>query len=75
MDRFAEKYYSMSPYQYGGNNPVGNIDVNGDSIVISPNPNGLIDHIKSRFGYDTKFQKTVKADLAQLKKDFKIRGQ
>lgn len=45
MDRFAEKYYSMSSYQYGGNNPVGNIDVNGDSIVISPNPNGLIDHI------------------------------
>ena len=75
MDRFAEKYYSMSPYQYGGNNPVGNIDVNGDSIVISPNPNGLIDHIKSRFGYDTKFQKTVKADLAQLKKDDKIVAQ
>ena len=75
MDRFAEKYYSMSSYQYGGNNPVGNIDVNGDSIVISPNPNGLIDHIKSRFGYDTKFQKTVKADLAQLKKDDKIVAQ
>nr|WP_302437609.1 RHS repeat-associated core domain-containing protein [Bacteroides intestinalis] len=34
MDRFAEKYYSMSPYQYAGNNPVGNIDINGDSIVI-----------------------------------------
>ena len=34
-DRFAEKYYSMSSYQYGGNNPVGNIDINGDSIVIS----------------------------------------
>ena len=33
-DRFAEKYYSMSSYQYGGNNPVGNIDINGDSIVI-----------------------------------------
>ncbi|WP_349834243.1 RHS repeat domain-containing protein, partial [Bacteroides intestinalis] len=32
MDRFAEKYYSMSPYQYGANNPVGNIDINGDSI-------------------------------------------
>ena len=75
MDRFAEKYYSMSSYQYGGNNPVGNIDVNGDSIVISPNPNGLIDHIKSRFGYDTKFQKTVKADLAQLKKDDKTVAQ
>jgi RHS repeat-associated protein len=34
-DRFAEKYYSMSPYQYGANNPVGNIDVNGDSIVTT----------------------------------------
>ena len=33
-DRFAEKYYSMSPYQYGANSPVGNIDVNGDSIRI-----------------------------------------
>uniref|UniRef100_UPI00258B8CD9 RHS repeat-associated core domain-containing protein n=1 Tax=uncultured Bacteroides sp. TaxID=162156 RepID=UPI00258B8CD9 len=74
-DRFAEKYYSMSSYQYGRNNPIGNIDVNGDSIVISPNPNGLIDHIKSRFGYDTKFQKTVKADLAQLKKDDKTVAQ
>ena len=34
MDRFAEKYYSMSPYQYAGNNPVANVDINGDSIVI-----------------------------------------
>ena len=34
MDRFAEKYYSQSPYQYAGNNPIRNIDVNGDSISI-----------------------------------------
>lgn len=34
VDRFAEKYYSMSPYQYGANSPVGNIDVNGDSLVV-----------------------------------------
>ena len=33
-DRFAEKYYSMSPYQYGANSPVVNIDVNGDSITV-----------------------------------------
>ena len=33
-DRFAEKYYSMSPYQYGANSPVVNIDVNGDSIRV-----------------------------------------
>ena len=31
-DRFSEKYVSLSPYQYGANNPVNNIDVNGDSI-------------------------------------------
>jgi RHS repeat-associated protein len=34
QDRFAEKYYVLSPYQYGANNPISNIDVNGDSIFI-----------------------------------------
>ena len=34
-DRFAEKYSSISPYQYGANNPIRNIDVNGDSLKIS----------------------------------------
>ncbi len=32
QDRFAEKYYSLTPYHYGANNPVLLIDVNGDSI-------------------------------------------
>ena len=32
--RFSEKYYDLSPYQYGANNPVNNIDINGDSITI-----------------------------------------
>jgi len=31
-DRFAEKNYAFSPYQYAGNNPILNIDVNGDSL-------------------------------------------
>lgn len=34
-DRFAEKYYDFSPYQYAANNPICNIDVNGDSIWFS----------------------------------------
>jgi RHS repeat-associated core domain len=34
-DRFSEKYSSMSSYQYGANNPITNIDVNGDSLKIS----------------------------------------
>ncbi|MDB5851921.1 MAG: hypothetical protein JWP29_5673, partial [Rhodoferax sp.] len=32
VDRFAEKYMGNSPYQYGANNPILNIDMNGDSI-------------------------------------------
>jgi hypothetical protein len=34
LDAFAEKYISLSPYQYGANNPVLMIDVNGDSLWI-----------------------------------------
>ena len=34
QDRFAEKYYPMSPYQYAANCPMRNIDVNGDSIRV-----------------------------------------
>lgn len=35
QDRFAEKYLNFSPYQYGANNPIRFIDVNGDSIRLS----------------------------------------
>ncbi|WP_198315858.1 DUF6443 domain-containing protein [Chitinophaga tropicalis] len=35
QDRYAENYYPMTPYQYGANNPVKNIDVNGDSIIVT----------------------------------------
>ncbi|GEM_PF-4172795 len=34
IDRFAEKYYRLTTYQYGANNPIKNIDVNGDSIRV-----------------------------------------
>ena len=74
MDRFADKYSSMSPYQYGANNPAVNIDINGDSIIVRPNPNGLIDEIKSWLGFDTKYQSQVKADLKQLKQDDSVVG-
>ena len=35
IDRFSEKYYSLSSYNYVGNNPISRIDINGDSISIS----------------------------------------
>src|SRR6187549_978106 len=34
QDRFADKYFPLNPYQYGANNPISNIDVNGDSIFV-----------------------------------------
>ena len=32
IDKYAEKYYMLTPYQYAANNPIKYIDVNGDSI-------------------------------------------
>ncbi|TRZ76102.1 MAG: RHS repeat-associated core domain-containing protein [Bacteroidetes bacterium] len=34
VDRYTEKYCSLSPYQYAGNNPILLIDINGDSLAI-----------------------------------------
>ncbi|MCT4640581.1 MAG: DUF6443 domain-containing protein [Bacteroidales bacterium] len=42
QDRFAEKYVEMSPYQYGGNNPIKFIDVNGDSLWINYEGNRIL---------------------------------
>lgn len=35
-DPMAEKYYSVSPYAYCGNNPINAVDLHGDSISIDP---------------------------------------
>jgi RHS repeat-associated protein len=35
QDRFAEQYYTLTPYQYGANNPILFIDENGDSLIIT----------------------------------------
>ena len=35
VDPLAEKYYSISPYAYVGNNPINAIDINGDSITVT----------------------------------------
>ncbi|MCW5912954.1 MAG: hypothetical protein KIT62_17925, partial [Cyclobacteriaceae bacterium] len=34
IDRFSEKYSSMSPYQYTAGNPVKYVDINGDSVWV-----------------------------------------
>ena len=39
IDRYAEKYEKWSPYSYGMNNPIKNIDIGGDSIIVSQSGN------------------------------------
>jgi len=33
QDAFAEKFINLTPYHYGGNNPINYVDINGDSLV------------------------------------------
>jgi hypothetical protein len=35
VDRFSEKYSSLSSYQFSANNPINIIDINGDSLDVS----------------------------------------
>ena len=35
IDRFAEKYYSLSPYSFAAGNPIFYNDINGDSLWIN----------------------------------------
>ena len=42
VDPMAEKYYSVSPYAYCGNNPVMLVDVNGKEWGIVLNANGTM---------------------------------
>jgi len=35
QDAYAEKYASLTPYQYGANNPIKYIDINGDSLWVT----------------------------------------
>ncbi len=48
QDRFSEKYYGLSNYQYAANNPICNIDVNGDSIWYTRNDNNITMHVTGK---------------------------
>ena len=63
IDPMAEKYYNISPYAYCANNPINNIDLKGDSIVVMIENNGakgfghlgvLIQNSESKWQYYSK---------------------
>lgn len=75
QDRFSEKYYDLSSYQYAANNPVLFIDVNGDSINVAEKyRNQFNSALESVFGANAKkFSYTSTGNLVYngTKKDFK----
>jgi RHS repeat-associated protein len=54
MDPLAEKYYSVSPYAYCGNNPMNYIDENGDSVRMIFNKDTKELHILDMDYYNPK---------------------
>ncbi|MCC8034587.1 MAG: hypothetical protein LIO77_01475 [Rikenellaceae bacterium] len=51
LDRFAEKYYSHSPYSYAVGNPILYVDINGDSVDLGgPARQAAFDQLNDRLG-------------------------
>ncbi len=75
QDRFSEKYYSLSIYQYAANNPILFIDVNGDSINVAEQYRDQFNSaLESVFGANAKnFSYNSSGNLVYngSKKDFK----
>ena len=73
QDRFAEKYSSLSPYQYGANSPINAIDINGDSLKILTKDailaiyNGLENntHLKMQFENGVLIPNSIKKEVMQ----------
>ena len=72
IDRFSEKYSSMSPYQYTAGNPIKYVDVNGDSLWINTGYRNLLyedGKLYTKSGKDVT-HKAYKKDGTTLKKSF-----
>ena len=79
QDRFAEKYFDFSPYQYAANNPILYIDVNGDSINVAEEHRGQLNTALSQvfgdkasgFSYTESGNLVYNGDTKGLNKDQK----
>lgn len=71
QDRFSENYYALSPYQYGANNPVNNIDVNGDSIWYTLNKNVITMHVTAKIFNNSSDNINMKRAAEDIASDIK----
>ncbi|WP_208295873.1 DUF6443 domain-containing protein [Maribacter caenipelagi] len=75
IDRFAEKYYSHSPYHFAANNPIMFVDIKGDSINVGKKYQAEFNKVlESTFGDKaSNFSYTKSGNLVYngSKKDFK----
>lgn len=77
QDRYALKYHSMTPYQYAANDPIRNIDVNGDSVWVTSQ--NILDSDGNVTGVNYTLHATVKVfntsdkdiDMKKLASDYK----
>lgn len=75
IDRFAEKYFSYSPYGYAANDPIKYIDVNGDSLWINTPDGNLLYQNGSMYTKDKKGNISLyKGKYAKLDKKGNVKG-
>jgi RHS repeat-associated protein len=67
VDRFAEKYSGVSPYEYGGNNPLKFIDVGGDSTYLVIYGAGHLNTNSSSHNVGDGFKKSAEARAQEIK--------
>jgi len=71
IDRFSEKYYSLSPYQYCANNPINNLDINGDSIWYTLKDNIVTMHVTAKVINSSSDNINMRAAARDIAKDIK----
>jgi uncharacterized protein RhaS with RHS repeats len=69
QDRFAENFSEWSPYHYANNNPILNIDINGDSTYTYNIVTGALTMISETGGNDKQIVNFVNEDGTAWEKD------
>ena len=71
VDRFAEKYHTMTPYQYAANNPIKYVDINGDSTYLIVYGSGYLNPNMQGQNNDVGdgFKKNAEARAEELRKN------